>query len=72
VVYASEFEDPKFGTKVLPGDEKNNAGGGPCRKVAAMLKYFDQNAEINGYSEYYVSRLMLSNTFMQLTNSNNS
>jgi hypothetical protein len=49
VVYASEFEDPKFGTKVLPGDEKNNAGGGPCRKVAAMLKYFDQNAEINGY-----------------------
>ena len=49
VIYASEFEDSKFGTKVLVGAEKNHEGGGPCRKVAAMLKYFDKNAEKNGY-----------------------
>ena len=48
VMYVSEVEDPNFGTRVLAGGEENNPGGGPCLKVTAILRHFDENAEKNG------------------------
>ena len=48
VELVSEVEDPEFGTVVLDGAASNTEQG-HCQKTEAILKYFNTNANDNGW-----------------------
>ena len=48
IEYFSEEADPHYETKVLP-EVSQNTERGHCLKTEAILKYFSQNAKLNGW-----------------------
>ena len=48
IIFVSNFEDPEFGTIVLPGASKNTAFG-HCHKTQSILKYFNSQVKKNNW-----------------------